>query len=596
MDNTPVIFLAFANSVEQPLPQLQEEDRSIYRHLAIGEKALHYTIYRDSYATITSLTDYLTIYKDQVVIFHYGGHAESHEILLEGSNAQASGIAKLLAEQRHIKLVFLNGCSTQAQVALLMELGIPCVLATSSPIDDHKAYQFSNSFYQALSQNYSIKRAFNIAKAALESKTGFLIDSMNWQRGAGRPSLDHLKGKNDWVLYYHKIEDLNWQLPQRSFQRIVFENSGITEEMDTANAMNKFLIGNLTNSLFENQVSGVNDLNQLGNEILKKMPTPISKALEKLLRASDGISKYDRLELISFAYETVVDFIAFCFLSELWDLKTKHHHLEISNECKLVIKEAITKSSDDPTDITLDKNKLIKELHANLKKHDLFIKELKYIDQLYLDEKFSAAVAFLEVIRQNILSDESIYQGENLDAYCIQAEEQLAVFLKGFDFIINYELQSIKSISIINPKHKSPVFKHKKVALNYHGEKDDFYPQSYFTDERSIILSHKKNDPELFLNLSPFIIDRCALNQASKSKIYLLKSYDPVEDLVVYDSLFDENQLKIATDLCWEEKFRRGGKLRKSDLQGPLRLALSEIKQQLDEFLHLFFGKTIFFK
>ncbi|MEZ4471740.1 MAG: hypothetical protein R3F60_13265 [bacterium] len=42
----------------------------------------------------------------------------------------------MLSSQPGLQLVFLNGCSTEAQVRRLLDLGVPAVIATNRAIDD----------------------------------------------------------------------------------------------------------------------------------------------------------------------------------------------------------------------------------------------------------------------------------------------------------------------------------------------------------------------------------------------------------------------------------------------------------------------------
>ena len=46
--------------------------------------------------------------------------------------ADAAGLAAFLGQQRGLQLVFLNGCSTQAQVKGLLEAGVGVVIATAT--------------------------------------------------------------------------------------------------------------------------------------------------------------------------------------------------------------------------------------------------------------------------------------------------------------------------------------------------------------------------------------------------------------------------------------------------------------------------------
>ena len=116
--------MAFANYDAQfrgqedhtPLPELTEELDLIDKSLFPGFKNLHYLIHKDSTVTIDKVTDKLSELRDQVVLFHFGGHSDQRQLILTDKDANSDGIGRMLAFQRNLKLVFLNGCQNSAQV------------------------------------------------------------------------------------------------------------------------------------------------------------------------------------------------------------------------------------------------------------------------------------------------------------------------------------------------------------------------------------------------------------------------------------------------------------------------------------------------
>ena len=148
-----VLFLAFANQQQQLLPTLQEEDQTLYKLLSARAKLQHFQLHRDSFVTTETLPSFLTLYRDKISIFLFSGHAGRDRLIFtEGQTAHASGIAAMLGQCPNLKLVFLNGCSTQGQVAMLLEHQVPVVIATSSPVSDESATFFSIRFFEALQQ------------------------------------------------------------------------------------------------------------------------------------------------------------------------------------------------------------------------------------------------------------------------------------------------------------------------------------------------------------------------------------------------------------------------------------------------------------
>jgi hypothetical protein len=111
-------------------------------------------------ASLEQIFSRLIELRDRIAIFHFGGHAEPGRLLMEsafeaspaaeGCSAYADGLAALLGQQRGLKLVFLNGCSTRPQVQRLITAGVPAVIATARPIRDDVAFDFALAFYTAL--------------------------------------------------------------------------------------------------------------------------------------------------------------------------------------------------------------------------------------------------------------------------------------------------------------------------------------------------------------------------------------------------------------------------------------------------------------
>ena len=57
------------------------------------------------------------------------------------------GWRAFLGQRRNLELVFLNGCSTRAQAAGLLEAGVSAVIATARAIEDTVALEFAAAFY-----------------------------------------------------------------------------------------------------------------------------------------------------------------------------------------------------------------------------------------------------------------------------------------------------------------------------------------------------------------------------------------------------------------------------------------------------------------
>lgn len=218
----PVIYLAFANeqrgSTNAFLRNLKVEREAIRAmfddaqndnecELLIDPDVTQANIFRAFQASRT---------RNRIVIFHYGGHADSDEIFVEmadgGNEAFYSvGMGALFAQQTSLKLVFLNGCATREQAEILLKAGVPVVIATARKIRDDDATLFAKIFYQGIEGNATIDRAFKEAQSALMSKHG----TLDTFRGVFWETDDSLEQDNTalpWNLFYKDEKNLEWSI------------------------------------------------------------------------------------------------------------------------------------------------------------------------------------------------------------------------------------------------------------------------------------------------------------------------------------------------------------------------------------------------
>ena len=159
----PVVVLAFANEQEghRYLRDLPEEFRQLQAILEAAEgKGLCRLVVRPN-ARLDQILETFTEHRDRVSIFHYGGHAGDDRLFLEtkgteGAVAHAEGLATFLGQRRNLQLVFLNGCSTRAQAAGLLDAGVSAVIATARAIEDAVALEFAAAFYAEVASGQTL--------------------------------------------------------------------------------------------------------------------------------------------------------------------------------------------------------------------------------------------------------------------------------------------------------------------------------------------------------------------------------------------------------------------------------------------------------
>lgn len=181
MKSLPVIFLAFANDrvdAARYLRNLPLEQRQIYEVLEAAEEAKLCEIVSISNATIKQIIDTFQKerYKDRIAIFHFGGHADGYQLLLETETgehevAHGKGLVSFLSRQRSLQLVFLNGCTTEQQSQELVDAGVPLVIGTNSSISDSVATRLAVRFYGSLANGANLLHAWRDAEDEIHIRT-----------------------------------------------------------------------------------------------------------------------------------------------------------------------------------------------------------------------------------------------------------------------------------------------------------------------------------------------------------------------------------------------------------------------------------------
>jgi len=166
----PVFLFSFANNSLKPLAQLTDEDHEIHEIFSPLASSGQIQIVRESFVTTKSISSSLK--QNDITLLHYSGHANGQSLLFLDQLAHATGIAHSLGRQKNLKFVFLNGCSTFPQVRLLLDQGVPAVLATSVKINDTRAKFFAISFYHSIALGKTIKVAFDQAVGDYITKFG----------------------------------------------------------------------------------------------------------------------------------------------------------------------------------------------------------------------------------------------------------------------------------------------------------------------------------------------------------------------------------------------------------------------------------------
>lgn len=229
----PIIFLAFANDRQDNARYLRNLPKELDEIRKALDRAVMQGICEVIFEANTTADEILDIfqdsrYKDRIAIFHFGGHADGYQLLLESAEggsavAHGEGLVSFLARRNSLQLVFLNGCATEQQAKQLVDLGIPAVISTSSSINDDIATSLAVRFYSAIENANDLQTAWEDSVDSIKITQGsgnvrglYRKDSVDtsddfpWNLGIS-PDYDYIKAWNlgKGILPKIKKTDLN---------------------------------------------------------------------------------------------------------------------------------------------------------------------------------------------------------------------------------------------------------------------------------------------------------------------------------------------------------------------------------------------------
>lgn len=190
-DHRPVILLTFANDRFGDragyLRDLVREQRQLERALADIPRDI--TVIVRGNVRIDDLFDLFARHNDQIIAFHYGGHARPDALVFEDDTGQPAaarvqGVAERLGELPALRLVFLNGCSTGPQVEVIRQHCRAAIVATDRAIADDVACDFAYRFYDDLSAGRSVEAAYRSAASRVRAEIGGVADAVRAELAA----------------------------------------------------------------------------------------------------------------------------------------------------------------------------------------------------------------------------------------------------------------------------------------------------------------------------------------------------------------------------------------------------------------------------
>ncbi|HRI59583.1 MAG TPA: CHAT domain-containing protein [Saprospiraceae bacterium] len=518
-----VLLLAFANSREHPLPTLAGEYTALNKILSPRVLRQHFLSWSVSHATLEDIGHYLTLFRDRLGLFLFSGHAGRDVLLTEDGASRAGGIAHLLGQCKNLKVVVLNGCSTAGQVEALHAAGVPLVIATSAPVGDEIAAQFSARLFQALETGLSIGEAFEQAIGEAQARQELKVDRSVGRRPDSKPD------EPLWGLKPHpdKPDAAGWKLPVQAVRPANLQHE--PNELLLETLYDTFAQTNpRVRELREEGATLQNKRRKIKNALEDALPAPISEHLRKLLLTSlpgeeEGYDKTGprRLDQLARTYQISMDFLLYVILAQVWEIYiAAGAQYSLAPEIQNSVYEFLRLDVSERRNC--DYFSVLNQLTGAFKPDDykLFVPELTQLrDDLADNDDVKNACFFLETLRRQ---SETAGAAE-IPELCARAEESLALIFSKLGFLGQYFVATVRNIGVVKHRHiRKAEFEHMVVV--WHGTQGDCESDTVrhpeFLDNRSVVLLRLADDPEdtmllrpdekpenRFLNLSPFILD-----------------------------------------------------------------------------------------
>lgn len=544
-----VLYFAFANDPAHPLDELNREDTGINRLLEPLAARGHFKIVRDSFATLDMVADKLSLYKRDIVLFHFSGHAGPDHIQLDGEAAHAKGIATLLGACPRLHIVVLNGCATWRQIALLREHNIPLVIATHRPVEDPKAAAFAIQFYRSLTQRDTAGGAFETARGVVQAIDADLAITRGLALGNETPD------NGCWGMNWApgREDAANWRLPTGA------------SAIPAGYVPNQLLLDTLLKALspYRTDIARIVEDENNGLErsvldkreaVLKALPHPISEQVRFLLTPRTSGSDMiffdqpgpDRLKQMVTVFETVTELMAFIMLAQFWDALNGSDAPEVSEETRQAVLRLLLATPAERQHF--DAIALIRTIRIAFDQHEAeyFVEELKTLREAYREgHPFYEACRFFMEIKPRLDG-----LGPEATALAISAEEQLSTALSALGFVARYTIASIKNIDVLkNRSQKSPSYRHiiVKLVQRFVGLEEEPRIMADALDSSSVLLMREGTDGErAFLNLTPFVIDENAFDEkATVAKLHYFERYLPEQDAYAYRHIYMPGDLPL---------------------------------------------------
>ncbi|MGB0523344.1 MAG: hypothetical protein ACPGJS_10320 [Flammeovirgaceae bacterium] len=551
MSAKPVIFIAFANeALHEPgrLRNLQLEQSEIRQVLFEAQKQGLCELVDRSAVTIDELIDVFQHYKDRIHVFHFGGHANSWQLLLNAPDKQGThaahseGLAQFLAQQNNLKLIFLNGCSTQQQALDLIQHTESCIIGTTASVNDTVARKVAVRFFKGIAAQLSIEKAWEAAKQLIHIDYGTAnVRDLMWE-GIETPQ-GEASQENLWELYAQNPSSTAWKLPtpKQSDEHQIF-NELLTKQLIIAlqsysKPAKRFLA---TASEVDANWQKQPQISAAAKKIIAySFVGVLGIQLKKLMAIGNEAHSITKMK--KYVYRCMltakqgVQLLCFTFISKLWDYQKEQKQPFTPEQHKSLHNFFHTNFELD----LLNYLKLLRDL--------VQIFETQQLPFPMPSEKEAIKTCLSPNSRfiqscQTLQELQSVLSTANLSIQtCIKAEQELSNAMEELTFLAAYKMVSIKDIAYDEMRNRPPRYLHQYTALGVDSKSVENAQRVNYVDHpisTDAILLFKEKYHES-VNLFPFVIDYHALTDNGLTKVCFFSNRKLEDDSLDFHILED---------------------------------------------------------
>jgi hypothetical protein len=581
----PIALIIFSNDLDNYLPNIETERKIIEEALEHYDDTNRLKIIARASVSISELFRLFNRYSGRIVLFHFAGHTKGNglqfnETVDNPETAKAEGIADLIGREVNdgiLKFVFLNGCSSAAQVERLKAVGVSAVIATHYPISDNKAVQFAGTFYRTWAKSDDLQNAFEnpltTIQTAFETSLAYLKTRYTVQ----------VKDKTRGFIF--EIKEIETEVAWELFT----EKPDLTLQFDIATeskTFNEYLTWNLVNSMTKHENvqtflvdnSEDWDVNMQSQKVARRkieeqFPWVISWELRRLFSiGSDSLSQEKIDDYVNHClrtYRLTLQLVNFTLVTQLWDNKQAID----ANESDL-----LRSFFNQKQPFTTAKHfQLFNELRNIYINHQIDFPFAELSTENFQSKQaiFNRACEKLQILEETVFNKD-----KNTEKHCFHAEKQLTTVLETLIFIADFQLVSMRKIEYqrLRDNQDEPNYIKDfnilgKRQPKQQGEHQRLVQYDKIPTDAYAVFLHKKGAS---FNLFPFVLDYNALvNEPLSSKIYFYEcreakhglkyffidgenedvlNYSGINQKVAINPILDndgENQLKI--DIALEQ-------------------------------------------